>query len=65
MTTTYQATFAEPGTEESIKLNQEWSGAWYVAKYATRREPMIVSKAFKTEDEAQKHAEVIRGSADL
>ncbi len=65
LTTTYQATFAEPGTEESIKLDRGWSGAWYVAELATRRESRIVSKAFKTEALAQKHAEIIRGSADL
>ena len=49
MTITYRATFAEPGTEESRKMNLLWSGAWYVAKYITRRESTIAAGPFKTE----------------
>ena len=49
MSITYKAAFAEPGTKESIKLNHEWSGAWYVAAHITRREPTIAAGPFKTE----------------
>ena len=57
MTPTYRATFALPGTEESIQLNHEWNGAWYVAEHVPHRKPAIVSKAFKTEAQALAVAE--------
>lgn len=57
MIITYEATFAEAGTEASRLLNHEWSGAWYVAEIIRKQPPRIVSGSFKTEAEAITAAE--------
>ncbi len=59
MSIKYKAVFAEPGTDESRKLNREWTGAWYVAEYTPKRPSQIVSYAFNTEAMAKDRAEVM------